>query len=83
MKLRRINVYGYQFNNGFGTTIGEQDREDGKYVRWTPELQEAWDKQQEQQVIEYKQGLKTECPICKSNVDENYCPMCGQKLKWY
>lgn len=77
MKLERLDVW---------TSNGEECKQyisDGEFVEWTPELQEAWDKQQEQQVIEYKQGLKTECPICKSNVDENYCPNCGQKLKWY
>lgn len=91
MKLRRISVYGYQFNGGCGTTTGEQDREDGKYVYWTPELQEVWDKSQSVKVTEIEGWLC--CPNCGRDICgvvnskvysilDKYCNKCGQKLEW-
>jgi len=77
-KLIRFDMVEDNYSDGSIMTI----RNDGDYVEWSKELQEAWDKTIPMQIIEYKQGLKTECPLCKESVDGNYCPNCGQKLKW-
>lgn len=79
MELKRMNV-----DSIFNTNLYEVYN--GKYVEWTPELQEAWDKQQEVNVIYNGYGVKF-CGKCDGTIWQNkdeskYCFRCGNKLKW-
>lgn len=73
MELKRMNV-----DSIFNTPLYEVHN--GDYVYWTPELQEAWDKQQEMELVN-----DDYCPVCEINVNcyelSKYCSNCGQKIK--
>lgn len=80
MKLKRMNV-----DSIFNTNLYEVYN--GKYVEWTLELQEAWDKQQEREVIyiETDSVYRCMCPNCKVKFTwhrSKHCSRCGQKLAW-
>lgn len=92
MKLERLDIEP-MFRDSHETY--EDKNEWGKYVYWTPELQEAWDKQQEMEIIEQYitepyddirvQELRGNCPKCHIFIFEQeikYCDNCGQRIKW-
>lgn len=79
MKLERFDVYA-DCKNYDCWYVAEEKHEEGDCVRWTPDLQEAWDKQQEMELVN-----DDYCPVCEINVNcyelSKYCSNCGQKIK--
>lgn len=55
---------------------------DGRFVKWTKKVQEAWDKQQPMELGEYYACGRCEY-TCYNDYEEDYeyCPRCGQKIK--
>lgn len=87
MELKRYNV--------MNSSENVNDCYEGDYIEWTLELQEAWDKQQEVEIIDQYitepfdnikvQELRGNCPRCHMFIFEQeikYCDNCGQKIKW-
>lgn len=59
------------------------------WANWTDQQREAFviaaesvKKQIPQRVIKIEGVSSQACPICKSNVNGNYCSFCGQKLRY-
>lgn len=75
MKLERYEIhFSDEYYEPYESDIN------GDWVRWDEELQEAWDKQQEMELVN-----DDYCPVCEINVNcyelSKYCSNCGQKIK--
>jgi len=40
------------------------------------------DREEPEQAIKIKGVSSQACPVCKKNVNWNYCPNCGQRIKY-